>query len=385
MNLNKKNLFVSCMAVCLAATMIIGGGTFAYLQDTTEDVVNNFNTNKVAVELNEASGQDYDIIPGTSETKDPTVTVDATAAAYVYVEVKDTTEGLVTYEIAEGWTELPDTPGVYYREVEGSDAKQTFPVLKDNTVSYDKTLQNSDMVDASGKLKSGKKLTFNAYAIQQEPFSDAKSAYYVKGAEPVGTFLELRDLASTSKPKTITLVNDVAYSSTDTKLQVSRTATLNLTANNTITFSAPAEETKNFAAIFVNSAKGKLTVNGDGVIDASDGAYCFHLAGTQLSKPTLTINGGTYKASTTAVNVQYGTAYINGGFFDCGGSVYTLNCIDANYPKKANIIVTGGTFVNFDPSNCASEGAGTNFVAEGYHVEQSEQENGDIWYTVVAD
>lgn len=45
-------------------------------------------------------------------------------------------------------------------------------------------------------------------------------------------------------------------------------------------------------------------------------------------------------------------------------------------------MIYGGTFVNFDPST-NPEGAGTSYVAEGYTVISEEQDNGDIWYTVV--
>ena len=40
--------------------------------------------------------------------------------------------------------------------------------------------------------------------------------------------------------------------------------------------------------------------------------------------------------------------------------------------------------MNFDPSNNAAEGAGTNFVADGYKVVSERQTNGEVWYTVVA-
>ncbi len=66
----------------------------------------------------------------------------------------------------------------------------------------------------------------------------------------------------------------------------------------------------------------------------------------------------------------------NGGF--------DLNCYDANRKSgAAKIIVTGGTFVNFAPSNCKAEGENTNFVAPGYSV-ISEKHGEDTWYTVVA-
>ena len=51
----------------------------------------------------------------------------------------------------------------------------------------------------------------------------------------------------------------------------------------------------------------------------------------------------------------------------CNGG-FVLNCYDANRKSgTAKIIVTGGTFVNFDPSNCKAEGENTNFVADGYN------------------
>ena len=102
--------------------MVLGGGTYAYLQGTTDDVVNNFNTNKVLVDLSETTGSDYNIIPGTEQSKDPTITVNNTVPSYVYAIVTDNTDGLVDYTIAEGWTELEGwnvgATKVYYRTVE---------------------------------------------------------------------------------------------------------------------------------------------------------------------------------------------------------------------------------------------------------------------------
>ncbi len=200
--------------------------------------------------------------------------------------------------------------------------------------------------------------------------------------------------------KKVILGDDIVYDSTtipnidSTKAQtkISKVSTLDL-GGKTITFDSIKGE-HNFAAFYINSAKGGLTVNGKGTIDATatTGASCFHLMGNRLSKPKLIINDGTYIGTPSAVHVEYGTAYINGGFFNCRpvGNVtedqyrYTLNCDDENYVKGyAKIIVTGGTFVNFNPADNQAEGEHTNFVAEGYKVVSETQENGDIWYTVI--
>ncbi len=65
---------------------------------------------------------------------------------------------------------------VYYREVKSSNEKQEFYVLKDNKVTYDAALGNSDMMEGDA-LKDGVALTFKAHAIQSEPFANAVDAY----------------------------------------------------------------------------------------------------------------------------------------------------------------------------------------------------------------
>ena len=400
MQTKKKKMLTTGLAVALAALLLIGGGTFAYLQSESKAVANQFKTNEVQVELTESGNGQYNIIPGTSETKDPKVTVENTVDAYVFVEVTDKTDGLVTYDIADGWELLNGYDNVYYREVdEDADVKE-FYVLKENKVTYSAALENSNMLDANGTLKTGIELTFKASAIQQEGFTSALHAYKNEPAVLVDSIADLK--AQISNSNIIALSDDIIYDSsvdsdidtTSKRITISKTLELDLSGHN-ITFDSN-EGNNNWALFYVNAGRANLAVNGEGTIDATanTGAYCFHLTGGQLSKPTLTINGGTYIGNPTAVNVQYGTAYINGGFFNCkpAGTVtedvyrYTLNCIDANYKNgTAKIIVTGGTFVNFNPADNQAEGVGTNFVAEGYHVEQETKENGEIWYTVVKD
>lgn len=104
----------------------------------------------------------------------------------------------------------------------------------------------------------------------------------------------------------------------------------------------------------------------------------------------MTINDGYYYGGGTAVQVQKGTLIINGGTFACEpysnptyGYKYLINCIDAAYKDgTAKISITGGTFINFDPSDSASENPHGNFVPDGYKV-VSEAHGTDTWYTVV--
>lgn len=180
MKVSKKNIAITGVAVSLAAVMLIGGGTFAYLKGETDPITNSFRTNQVQVSLEETTGNEYNIIPGTTQRKDPKVTVNNTVDAYVFVEVADATEGLVRYAIADGWMPLDGVPNVYYRLVSAIQDIKEFSVLKNDEVRYSKALENDDMTDSSGSLKRDINLTFNAVAIQAEPFANAEEAYKAK-------------------------------------------------------------------------------------------------------------------------------------------------------------------------------------------------------------
>ena len=159
------------------------------------------------------------------------------------------------------------------------------------------------------------------------------------------------------------------------------------------------EDSANWAEFFIN-ADTTINASSRGGVFCSDkvgetnpdyigGPYVAHVNGENI---VVTVNGGFYHGGGTTLNVEKGTLIVNGGFFqvtpdiDTNDCRYTLNCIDANYKNgTANIIVKGGIFVNFDPSNNLAEGENTNFVAPGYKVISETQTNGDVYYTVVAE
>ena len=142
----------------------------------------------------------------------------------------------------------------------------------------------------------------------------------------------------------------------------------------------------NFIALIV-AADTTINAGENGGIDTKGGAYGINV----INGANLVINGGTYYGGGTAVQVQKGTVTINGGHFAVEafsdpqyGYEFMLNCIDSAYKDgTAKIVVKGGTFVNFNPANCKAEGAGTNFVADGYKV-VTETHGSDTWYTVVS-
>lgn len=216
------------------------------------------------------------------------------------------------------------------------------------------------------------------------PDYDANATYY-----PVIDLAGLKDAIKNGG--NVAVDADVQVSGTDTLSQrtiISKPTTLQL--NKKIT--SPdnmGNNSSNFIALIV-AADTTINAGENGGIDTGvNGAYAINV----MNGANLVINGGTYYGGGTAVQVQKGTVTINGGHFAVEafsnpdyGCEFMLNCIDAAYKNgTAKIIVKGGTFVNFNPANCKAEGAGTNFVADGYKVVPATQTNGDVWYTVVAE
>ncbi|MCD8087417.1 MAG: SipW-dependent-type signal peptide-containing protein [Oscillospiraceae bacterium] len=194
--MKKKNIAITAAAVTLAAALVLGG-TYAYLTSETNSVKNTFDPNQNSVDINETT-EGYDIIPGTSQDKNPTITATYTLDSYVFVEVTDATDDLVTWYIANGWTPLEDptvneneddnvtTTNVYYQllkydDTEGETNTATLSVLAGNKVYYSASLTNSDMENADDDIS----LTFQGYIIQAEPFADAANAWLVVNGEGV--------------------------------------------------------------------------------------------------------------------------------------------------------------------------------------------------------
>ncbi len=93
------------------------------------------------------------------------------------------------------------------------------------------------------------------------------------------------------------------------------------------------------------------------------------------------IKGGTFNGSMTVVQVQKGSLNVKGGYYDLAPSVksqipayakYIINAIDSAFKDGSVIIsVTGGTFVNFDPS-ANPEDIDTSYAAKGYYSKDNQ-------------
>ena len=162
------------------------------------------------------------------------------------------------------------------------------------------------------------------------------------------------------------------------RITVTGKTTLNLSGK-IITPNDMGNNDTNFTALIVD-ADTTINAGVNGGIDTqTNGGYGINVR----NGATLTINGGTYYGGGTAVQVQKGTLVINDGAFEVEpysdptyGYKFLINCIDAAYKDgTAKIMVRGGSFVNYDPSDSASENPRGNFVDEGYSC----TENNGVW------
>ena len=142
-----------------------------------------------------------------------------------------------------------------------------------------------------------------------------------------------------------------------------------------------------------------VTITGNGVITAKqDDCYAINLV-----SGILTIENGNIVGNVSAVQVQTGHLYIKGGTFSLlqkwnNKSTFLINMIDEAYKNgSARATITGGTFVDYEPSQSTSENPTANFVPTGYEVTQqddnyivtvkpdNEAKVNDIQYATLAD
>ena len=190
----------------------------------------------------------------------------------------------------------------------------------------------------------------------------------------------------------VTLSDNVDFDRT-IAVQPGKTMSVNLngkTVKNTTDLWENPSVPNSWSLFSVRGADSKLTLSGDGeVIAKANDCYAVDVQGGGH----LVIEGGHYNGNIHAVYVQKGTAEIKGGTFEVQQKYsaedpdeYVLNCYDANYINgTAKIIVSGGTFIGFNPGNCKAEDKnGTNFLAPGYaSVADGTTADGRVIYKVI--
>ena len=413
----KRALLTSVMALVMCVVMLVGT-TFAWFTDTASTGVNKIVSGNLKVDIIGADSDSH--IEKLNFTK--AATTDAEAGAEILWEpgCRYLTQGFRIANkgnLALKWKAEINKDNIVDGKAAptAKDGKSLLDVIDFYVVTG--TGENAPEVaieDFVGNLTKGAKsdvyyikgvmqtsagndyqnltldgITITVYATQDTVENDSfgktydeDATYPVASAAEMKTALAAGGIVSVNKDiKTDNIGNTEAD-----RVIISRPTTLNLDAK-IISPDNMGNNSTNFCALIVD-ADTTINAGENGGIDTGvNGGYGINVR----NGATLTINGGSYYGGGTAVQVQEGTLTITGGHFAVEpfsdaryGYEFMLNCIDAAYKNgTAKIIVKGGTFVNFNPANCKAEGAGTNFVADGYKVVSAAQANGDTWYTVV--
>ena len=411
----KRALLTSITALVMCVVML-AGTTFAWFTDTASTNVNKIQAGKLDVALEmydttqsrwvNAEGKTLNWVKATTGSGQATLW--EPGAEYKLPELKVVNNGnlALKYEIAI--TGAVDADGN-----DNLDSMKLLNVLKFKSVvgstteenAYGKTIATGTLytkdaeqiIQLSAKMDENagngymnmalSNITVTVKATQASYEYDSNGYQYDKDAQyPITSFADLKAAVEWNGKYNVTEDLDPDASLIIKNAVVTLNATGKTIANTQNIYN---EETFDWSMISVRGWMGNLTITGGTfaakandcyVMDVRDGGY-------------LTIEDGKFNGNVDAIYVEKGTAIIEGGFFDIQQKLTgntpeaqyktLLNCNDANYNAgRAKIIVKGGTFVNFDPSN-NPEGEGTSFVADGYKVVSETQTNGDVWYTVV--
>ena len=406
----KRALLTSALAIVACVAMLIGS-TFAWFTDTAGTAVNKIQAGSLKIDIVDEAGNSLknttlDFVkspnapagekilwePGCTYKLPTFRIVNKGNLALKYKVVINGVDGdaklleAIDFFVEkngadkvklEGWEGILLPKGA--AATDGTDAEKTDPI----TISGCMKKEAGNVYQGLSIEGISIKVYATQYTYESDSFDDqydAKATYY-----PVLDQAGLKDaLAAGGEVK---LDKDVA---TDALLIAKKSATLDL-GGKTIANTADIWNESTMAWSLI-SARGKdttLTVTGNGTLKAKEND---NFAIDVQDGATVIVKDGTFISNVDAIYVYEGTAIIEGGFFDIqqkasGNDPYRflLNCYDANYKNgKAKITVTGGTFVNFNPADCQAEGAGTNFVPDGYTVVTEKKANGDTWYTVVS-
>ena len=397
----KRALLGSVMAMVLCLAMLVGA-TFAWFTDTASTGVNKIQAGNLDIEIQDETGKAIDTLAwatkdGTAFAEDGKTPLWEPGCTYTLTPFRIVNKGnlALKYKIVvtglEGDTGLLKVIKFTYKTGEETFDMNTEGHLTANGGASKVITVSAHMDEAAGNEYMNKTLEgvkFTVYATQDTVESDSfNNTYDANATYPVVNVTELKEALTNGG--VVNVATDIrTNNSEDTaaaRIVISQPTTLNL-EKKIITPDNMGNNNTNFCALIVD-ADTTINAGENGGIDTGvNGGYGINVR----NGATLTINGGYYYGGGTAVQVQKGTLIINGGTFACEpysnptyGYNFLINCLDSAYKNgTAKVIINGGTFVNFDPSNCTAEGAHTNFVADGYKV-VSEAHGNDTWYTVV--
>lgn len=286
-------------------------------------------------------------------------------------------------------------------------------IAKGNYVLYSRyindTVNTGKLTVTDGEFKGNLAQINNApIAISGGTFTTDPTAYLAEGymTETVGNtynvVLKSDEVAQNGSQKyvslqnavndanngdTITLLTDIDLS--DTVTVANKTITLDMAGKTIFNTKDLWDSKPNAWSLISVRENGNLTITGNGMLKAkADDCYALD---TQEKTAKLTVENGTVIGNISAIYVHPGQVTIKGGNYSIqqlnnnnvqDGYGLTINCYDADYKDRtAKVTITGGYFAHFDPANNKAEGAGTNFVADGYISVTSDKSGYDYMVT----
>lgn len=280
--------------------------------------------------------------------------------------------------------------------LEDGKAEQPQEMTFDLNTKAEDTYEGFDIISMNYLLVNSEKelidVTFNAEGTNNNIINNIERAYVNVPIQRNHKTYMLGDILTTPSLFNIVIIpafDGILPETTEEKLLMAAQMGGEFTLEEDITVSTTVVVTKDFVLnlngktltnkvdntatdVIVVEEGATLTINGEGNVQAVSGndGYAVIAGGTVI------INGGTFESGLDATNdgncTIYargkGEVYINGGNFSTPAgddTTFVLNKRDADR-ATTTIEVKGGTFHNFNPADNAAEGAGTNFLAEGY-------------------
>lgn len=228
-------------------------------------------------------------------------------------------------------------------------------------------------------------MTMAPFAFAAEGDGESNIAVAKIGDTTYTTFDSALDNAKAGD--TITLLENVTVHDADktsSRTTIDKSIILDLNGKTIFGPNNMGANNDNFAVLYISADTTIIdSASNGGINTQTNGAYCINV----MDGAQLTINAGTYYGGGTAVQVQKGTLIINGGIFNCEpydnptyGYKFLINCVDSAYKDgTAKIIIKGGSFINYNPSDSASENPRGNFCAPGYVAVKNDATENPVW------
>lgn len=200
---SKYRAAIMFFAVMLLVSLV---GVSAWLADASGTISNLFDPSVLKIDLGETDTEidldddpttnTYEMIPDEEGwktiTKDPKITVPKKAVdCWVFATVKEENNIIngktcVTYEIADGWTQLLDdsdqpVAGVYYRKSQDRPEDQDFGILKDDIVKVNPAITQDEINALTPETQP--KLKIGGVAVQLEGFDSPYAAWLAAKGE----------------------------------------------------------------------------------------------------------------------------------------------------------------------------------------------------------